>query len=377
MSVKMRAEGKLPDISLEEAYANTRNALEAGMLKILSKIGICLLSSYHGAQIFEAIGIGGAVMDSAFRGTPSRIGGMSFRDLALEVSEYHETAFARDDKTGEIEQKGDPSEQQRALYDVYQQTSNLTPASTIRDMLKVVSDREPIPIEDVEPVEAIMKRFVTGGMSLGALSREAHETLAMGVNRAGGRSNSGEGGEDEARWNPITDADDAGHSPTFPHLRGLRNGDIAVSKVKQIASGRFGVTPAYLMSAEQIEIKVAQGAKPGEGGQLPGAKVNTYIAGIRACKEGVMLISPPPHHDIYSIEDLSQLIYDLHQINPQAKVSVKLVAQVGIGTVASGVAKADADVIQISSSDGGTGASPLTSVKHAGGPWELASPRRT
>jgi len=209
------------------------------------------------------------------------------------------------------------------------------------------------------------------GMSLGALSREAHETLAIGVNRAGGRSNSGEGGEDELRWTAVSDADEAGHSPTFPHLRGVRNGDSALSKVKQVASGRFGVTPAYLMSAEQIEIKVAQGAKPGEGGQLPGAKVNEYIASIRACKQGVMLISPPPHHDIYSIEDLAQLIYDLHQINPTAKVSVKLVGQVGIGTVASGVAKADADVIQISGHDGGTGASPLTSIKHAGGPWEL------
>ena len=208
-------------------------------------------------------------------------------------------------------------------------------------------------------------------MSLGALSREAHETLAIGVNRAGGRSNSGEGGEDELRWTAVSDADEAGHSPTFPHLRGVRNGDSALSKVKQVASGRFGVTPAYLMSAEQIEIKVAQGAKPGEGGQLPGAKVNEYIASIRACKQGVMLISPPPHHDIYSIEDLAQLIYDLHQINPKAKVSVKLVGQVGIGTVASGVAKAGSDVIQISGHDGGTGASPLTSIKHAGGPWEL------
>jgi len=216
-----------------------------------------------------------------------------------------------------------------------------------------------------------MKRFCTGGMSLGALSREAHETLAMGVNRAGGRSNSGEGGEDEARWVPLSDVDDEGHSPSFPYLKGVRNGDFARSKIKQVASGRFGVTPAYLMSAEQIEIKIAQGAKPGEGGQLPGSKVNEYIASIRACKEGVMLISPPPHHDIYSIEDLAQLIYDLHMINPKAKVSVKLVAQVGIGTVASGVAKADADVIQISGHDGGTGASPLTSIKHAGGPWEL------
>ena len=216
-----------------------------------------------------------------------------------------------------------------------------------------------------------MKRFCTGGMSLGALSREAHETLAMGVNRAGARSNSGEGGEDECRWVPVSDADGEGGSESFPHLKGLRNGDLALSKVKQVASGRFGVTPAYLMSAEQIEIKVAQGAKPGEGGQLPGAKVNSYIASIRACKPGVMLISPPPHHDIYSIEDLAQLIWDLHEINPNAKVSVKLVGQVGIGTVASGVAKADADVIQISGHDGGTGASPLTSVKHAGGPWEL------
>ena len=198
--------------------------------------------------------------------------------------------------------------------------------------------------------------------------------LTLSGSRAFGcaaRSNSGEGGEDERRWSHVEDANDDGISPSFPHLKGVRNGDLALSKIKQVASGRFGVTPAYLMSAEQIEIKIAQGAKPGEGGQLPGAKVNQYIASIRACKPGVMLISPPPHHDIYSIEDLSQLIYDLHMINPSAKVSVKLVGQVGIGTVASGVAKADADVIQISGHDGGTGASPLTSIKHAGGPWEL------
>ena len=238
-------------------------------------------------------------------------------------------------------------------------------------MLEIKSDRDPVPLEEVESVEEIMKRFCTGGMSLGALSREAHETLAIGVNRAGGRSNSGEGGEDEMRWVPLSDVDEDGRSATFPHLRGLKNGDVGRSKIKQVASGRFGVTPAYLMSAEQIEIKIAQGAKPGEGGQLPGAKVNDYIASIRACKKGVMLISPPPHHDIYGIEDLAQLIFDLHQVNPTAKVSVKLVAQVGIGTVASGVAKANADVIQISGADGGTGASPLTSIKHAGGPWEL------
>merc|ERR1719160_867759 len=220
-------------------------------------------------------------------------------------------------------------------------------------------------------------------MSLGALSREMHETLAIAMNRIGGRSNSGEGGEDVKRFEPITDVTEVpmqgkgnegkttGISASFPHLRGLENGDSLKSKVKQVASGRFGVTPEYLMSAEQIEIKVAQGAKPGEGGQLPGAKVNPYIASIRACKVGVMLISPPPHHDIYSIEDLGQLIHDLHAINPRAKVSVKLVGQVGIGTVAAGVAKCDADIIQISGHDGGTGASPLSSIKHTGGPWEL------
>ena len=257
------------------------------------------------------------------------------------------------------------------FYDIYKSNVEKTPGSVIRDMLEVKSDREPIPIEDVESVESIMKRFATGGMSLGALSREAHETLAMGVNRAGARSNSGEGGEDEVRWKYITDADENGHTPTFPHLKGVQNGDIAVSKIKQVASGRFCVTPAYLMSAEQIEIKVAQGAKPGEGGQLPGAKVNPYIASIRACKEGVMLISPPPHHDIYSIEDLAQLIHDLKSANRQARVSVKLVSEVGVGVIAAGVAKAKADHIVISGGDGGTGAAAWTGIKCAGLPWEL------
>ena len=208
-------------------------------------------------------------------------------------------------------------------------------------------------------------------MSLGALSREAHETLAIALNRIGGKSNSGEGGEDPVRYGVLTDVDETGHSPTLPHLRGLRPGDTACSAIKQVASGRFGVTPAYLRSGQQLEIKVAQGAKPGEGGQLPGAKVDVYIAGLRNSKPGVPLISPPPHHDIYSIEDLAQLIHDLHQVHPAAKVSVKLVAEIGIGTIAAGVAKANADVIQISGHDGGTGASPLSSIKHAGVPWEL------
>ncbi|MBV9389369.1 MAG: glutamate synthase subunit alpha, partial [Chroococcidiopsidaceae cyanobacterium CP_BM_ER_R8_30] len=217
----------------------------------------------------------------------------------------------------------------------------------------------------------IVKRFATGGMSLGALSPEAHETLAIAMNRISGKSNSGEGGEDPMRYKVLTDVDTHGHSPTMPHLKGLRNGDTASSAIKQVASGRFGVTPEYLINAKQIEIKIAQGAKPGEGGQLPGPKVSPYIAMLRRSKPGVTLISPPPHHDIYSIEDLAQLIFDLHQINPQAQVSVKLVAEIGIGTVAAGVAKANADVIQISGHDGGTGASPLSSIKHAGGPWEL------
>ena len=203
-------------------------------------------------------------------------------------------------------------------------------------------------------------------MSLGALSREAHETLAVAMNRIGGKTNTGEGGEDPRRFKPIEDVNGEGKSDTFPHLKGLQNGDYAASKIKQIASGRFGVTPEYLMSGKQLEIKVAQGAKPGEGGQLPGAKIDEYIATLRKSKPGVTLISPPPHHDIYSIEDLAQLIHDLHQINPVARVSVKLVSEVGIGTVASGVAKAGADIIQISGHDGGTGASPVSSIKHAG-----------
>jgi glutamate synthase (ferredoxin) len=244
------------------------------------------------------------------------------------------------------------------------------PITAIRDLLEFASDRQPIPLDDVEDAPAICSRFCTGGMSLGALSREAHEVIALGMNRVGGKSNCGEGGEDKLRFKQIQDVDENGHSPSFPHLKGLRNGDTAMSATKQLASGRFGVTAEYLVNAEQLEIKVAQGAKPGEGGQLPGPKVDAYIAGLRNSVAGVELISPPPHHDIYSIEDLAQLIYDLHQISPKAKVSVKLVANAGIGTVAAGVAKAGADIIQISGHDGGTGASPLSSIMHAGGPWE-------
>jgi glutamate synthase (ferredoxin) len=256
-------------------------------------------------------------------------------------------------------------------YEVYKQHLHNRPVTALRDLLDFHSERSPIPLEQVESVNDIVKRFCTGGMSLGALSREAHETLAIAMNRIGGRSNSGEGGEDPVRYNVLNDVDTAGKSPTLPHLNGLKNGDTAASAIRQIASGRFGVTPQYLATAQQLEIKIAQGAKPGEGGQLPGPKVSPYIAMLRRSKPGVTLISPPPHHDIYSIEDLAQLIFDLHQINPKAQVSVKLVAEIGIGTIAAGVAKANADIIQISGHDGGTGASPLSSIKHAGSPWEL------
>ncbi len=389
---KLMAHEKLPALTLAQAQENYRRAVEAGLLKILSKMGISLLSSYHGAQIFEAIGLGAEIIDRCFRGTTSRLGGLSLAELAQEIIAFHERAFPLTAKKlanyGFVNYKPggeyhmNSPEMAKALhkavagrdydhYEVYRQYLEGRPATALRDLLDFRSDRPPIPLAEVEPVETIVQRFCTGAMSLGSLSREAHETLAIAMNRLGGKSNSGEGGEDPQRFNPITDVDADGHSPTFAHLKGLQNGDIASSAVKQVASGRFGVTPEYLMSGRQVEIKVSQGAKPGEGGQLPGKKVSPYIAMLRRSKPGVPLISPPPHHDIYSIEDLAQLIFDLHQINPTAKVSVKLVAEIGIGTVAAGVAKANADVIQISGHDGGTGASPLSSIKHAGVPWEL------
>ncbi|MBD2092332.1 glutamate synthase subunit alpha [Microcoleus sp. FACHB-1515] len=384
--------GKIPSVSIAQAQANFRKATEAGLLKILSKMGISLLSSYHGAQIFEAIGIGGDLLHLGFTGTASRLGGISVADLAQEVMSFHRRAFPTTSKKlenyGFVQYKPggeyhmNSPEMSKALhkavqgkdydhYEVYQQHLAGRPITALRDLLTFRSDRPAIDIESVEPIESIVERFCTGAMSLGSLSREAHETLGIAMNRLGGKSNSGEGGEDPARYKAIADVDENGISATFPHLKGLRNGDIASSAIKQVASGRFGVTPEYLMSARQIEIKIAQGAKPGEGGQLPGKKVSPYIAMLRRSKAGVPLISPPPHHDIYSIEDLAQLIFDLHQINPAAQVSVKLVAEVGIGTIAAGVAKANADIIQISGHDGGTGASPLSSIKHAGVPWEL------
>ncbi len=393
---------KLPQLTIAEAQKNYCKAVEGGLLKILSKMGISLLSSYQGAQIFEAIGIGADLLELGFKGTTSRIGGLSVQELSQEVYQFHTKAFP------ELEQKklenygffnyfkrgeyhGNNPELTKLLhsavrmansdeslansaydhYQTYQKYIEGRPISALRDLLDFNSDREPIALEEVESVADIAKRFCTGGMSLGALSPEAHETLAIAMNRLGGKSNSGEGGEDPTRFKAFEDVDANGLSASRPYLKGLQNGDSASSAIKQVASGRFGVTPEYLMNAQSIEIKIAQGAKPGEGGQLPGRKVSAYIAMLRRSKPGVTLISPPPHHDIYSIEDLAQLIFDLHQINPQATVSVKLVAEIGIGTIAAGVAKANADYIQISGHDGGTGASPLSSIKHAGSPWEL------
>ncbi len=383
------------DLSIDRAQGNYRKAIEDGLLKILSKMGISLLTSYQGAQIFEAIGIGREVLDLAFKGTTSRIGGLTMADVAQETMTFHHKAFPKELKklenlgffnyrpSGEYHMNSpqlakalhkavDAYSTQAGYdhYEVYKKHLQERPITALRDLLDFKSDRNSISLDEVEPVVDIVKRFCTGGMSLGALSREAHEVLAIAMNRIGAKSNSGEGGEDPVRYKTIDDAVD-GKSAILPHLNGLRNGDIAKSAIVQIASGRFGVTPQYLINGKQIEIKLAQGAKPGEGGQLPGPKVSQYIAMLRRSKPGVMLISPPPHHDIYSIEDLEQLIHDLHQINPKAAVSVKLVAEIGIGTIAAGVAKANADIIQISGHDGGTGASPLSSIKHAGTPWEL------
>ena len=394
---------KINITGLQEALKNYRYAVEVGLLKILSKMGVSLLSSYHGAQIFEAIGLNLDVINVAFRGTTSRIGGLSLIEVAQETIGIHSQAFPElTDKrlrnfgfinyrsggeyhmnspemakilhkaVGNYKLKNNERDQKTYnYYETYQKYLKKRPATALRDLLEFSSDRPSIAITEVEPVEDIVKRFCTGGMSLGALSREAHETLAIAMNRLGSKSNSGEGGEDPIRFTTLSDVDENGHSPTFPHLKGLFNGDIASSAIKQISSGRFGVTPEYLMNAQQLEVKMAQGAKPGEGGQLPGEKASSYIAMLRGSKPGVTLISPPPHHDIYSIEDLAQLIFDLHQVNPSAKVAVKLVTEIGIGTIAAGVAKADADIIQISGHDGGTGASPLSSIKHAGCPWEL------
>jgi glutamate synthase (NADPH/NADH) large chain len=358
------------DITLpvDDAYKNYRKGLDKGLLKILSKMGISTVASYRGAQLFEAVGLAEEVVDTCFAGTTSRIKGADFADLEADLKSLAEDAWrarkpinhggilkyvhgheyhAFNPDVVQTLQKAVQSGDYAAWRD-YASVVNNRPITTLRDLLKLRTDIAPIDVSEVEPAENIYKCFDSAGMSLGALSPEAHEALAEAMNRLGGRSNSGEGGEDPARY-----------------------GTIKSSKIKQVASGRFGVTPHYLVNAEVLQIKVAQGAKPGEGGQLPGGKVNSLIARLRYSVPGVTLISPPPHHDIYSIEDLAQLIYDLKQVNPDALVSVKLVSRPGVGTIAAGVAKAYADLITISGYDGGTAASPLTSIRYAGSPWEL------
>ncbi len=390
----------LVELSNETAQANFRAAIEEGLQKVLSKMGISSLSSYIGAQIFECIGLGENVVERCFVGTPSRIGGLEIDDIERDVLDCHRRAFPFSHKQlinygmmssrpgGEyhgnnpkivkalhsalgISRKVVSIQERQEQFREYSALVRERPPLALRDMLTFASDRSAIALEQVEPAAEIVKRFCTGGMSLGALSKEAHEVLAIAMNRLGAKSNSGEGGEDPLRYYAIADVNEDGTSQSFPGLRGLKPGDSASSAVRQVASARFGVTPEYLVTAQQLEIKIAQGAKPGEGGQLPAHKVSPYIAKLRRAKEGMQLISPPPHHDIYSIEDLSQLIYDLRQVSAQAQISVKLVAEVGIGAVAVGVAKANADIVQVSGNDGGTGASALSSIKHAGAPWEL------
>ncbi|MDR3612854.1 MAG: glutamate synthase large subunit [Candidatus Obscuribacterales bacterium] len=391
---------KLKTLTADSVIENYRHAVNEGILKILSKMGISALTSYIGAQVFEAIGIGPAVIEKCFAGTVSRIGGMEIEEIEAETLLFHNRGFAENaraiaksgmlqfqpdgeshgnnpavvralHKALDLKRSGVGEEERHSSFEQYFELVDQRKPISIRDLFELKSDRQPIKISEVEPASEIVKRFCTGAMSLGSLSREAHETVAVAMNRLGGKSNSGEGGEDPLRFYPISDIAADGTSALYPGLKNLKSGDSASSAIRQVASARFGVTPEYLVTAQQLEIKMAQGSKPGEGGQLPGHKVTEYIAKLRRSKQGVPLISPPPHHDIYSIEDLAQLIYDLHQINRDAKVSVKLVSQIGIGTVATGVAKANADVIQVSGFDGGTGASPLSSIKNAGLPWEL------
>lgn len=366
--------------SYDKLVENFTKAASNGLLKIFSKMGISTYQSYHGAQIFEIVGLNKDVVNKCFAGTPSRIGGLSFDDIAREVLLRHDNAFPDKEVVNprlavggvyQWKRRGEAHlfnpdtihllqySTKKGDYKLFKQFSakindQAEKAITLRSLFEFdLSKAKPVSIDEVEPVENIMKRFATGAMSFGSISYEAHKTLAIAMNRIGGKSNSGEGGEDEARFEK--------HA----------NGDWERSAIKQVASGRFGVTSYYLANADELQIKMAQGAKPGEGGQLPGDKVDEWIGRTRHSTPGVGLISPPPHHDIYSIEDLAQLIFDLKNSNPKARINVKLVAEAGVGTIAAGVVKAKADVVLISGYDGGTGASPISSIKHAGLPWEL------
>ncbi len=369
-----------PEIDHANAVYRYRKAIKKGVVKVMSKMGISTIQSYRGAQIFEAIGLNKDFVNRYFEKTATRIGGIGLEEIAAETLIHHRRAYAEREIGVPLLEEGGQYQWRRdgeyhlfnpetvfklqhatqsGRYEIFKKYTTLVDQQnerlcTLRGLFEFKRDKcTPIPIEQVEPVESIVKRFATGAMSYGSISGEAHETLAIAMNRLGGKSNTGEGGEDPARFKP------------------LPNGDSKRSAIKQVASGRFGVTSEYLVNSDEIQIKMAQGAKPGEGGQLPGHKVWPWVAKVRHSTPGVGLISPPPHHDIYSIEDLAQLIHDLKNANPRARINVKLVAEVGVGTVAAGVAKAHSDVVLISGHDGGTGASPLTSLKHAGIPWEL------
>ncbi len=380
----MAQRGRMGSVTFETALKNYKKSVNKGLLKVFSKMGISTLQSYRGAQVFEAIGLNRDLVEKYFTGTASRIEGIGLEVLAREALAKHAYAFGSTASESETElqvggdyqyrTKGEYhllnpetiSKLQHAVrekrFETFEEYAELIDQQnkhlcTLRGLMELKTAEEmgskAIPLSEVEPAKEIVKRFATGAMSFGSISKEAHETLAIAMNRMGGKSNTGEGGEDEERFKKDP------------------NGDWRRSSIKQVASGRFGVTTNYLVNADDLQIKIAQGAKPGEGGQLPGHKVDEVIARVRHSTAGVPLISPPPHHDIYSIEDLAQLIYDLKNVNPKARISVKLVAEVGVGTVAAGVAKAHADVVLISGHDGGTGASPLTSLRHAGIPWEL------
>jgi glutamate synthase (ferredoxin) len=375
----MIREGVLKDITYYDAVKGYIKAVVKGVVKVMAKMGISTIKSYCGAQIFEAVGLGQELIDKYFTWTPSRVGGIGLEEIALEARQQHARAFPTFPLNGhtlevygqyQYRKDGELHLFNPKTIHLLQKACRSNDYATFKEYTKLIDDQsermatlralmemkyaaEPIPIEEVEPVEEIVKRFKTGAMSYGSISKEAHEALAIAMNRIGGKSNTGEGGEDPARYVPDP------------------NGDSRNSAIKQVASGRFGVTSYYLTQAKELQIKMAQGAKPGEGGELPGRKVYPWIAKVRHSTPGVGLISPPPHHDIYSIEDLAQLIHDLKNANHHARISVKLVSEVGVGTIAAGVAKGHADVVLISGHDGGTGASPQTSIKHAGLPWEL------
>ena len=372
-------EGLLPNISYRDAVKGYDKAVYKGVVKVMAKMGISTIKSYCGAQIFEAVGLGRELVDKYFTWTPSRVDGIGLEEIAREAQQQHAKAFPlysvnghtlevygqyQYRKDGELHlfnprtihllQKACRNNDYKTFKEYTQLIDDQSERlATLRGLMGLKYAPQPIPIEEVEPIDAIVKRFKTGAMSYGSISKEAHEALAIAMNRIGGKSNTGEGGEDPARYIPEP------------------NGDSKNSAIKQVASGRFGVTSYYLTQARELQIKMAQGAKPGEGGELPGRKVYPWIAKVRHSTPGVGLISPPPHHDIYSIEDLAQLIHDLKNTNHHARISVKLVSEIGVGTIAAGVAKGHADVVLISGHDGGTGASPQTSIKHAGLPWEL------